>query len=315
MAAASVDAPFGEVASVPLTSLPASKRATSRDFCVRSGAPMAAGVINGALHVLPGSDNGQDQTVEVLGKKEGGTFLVRFRSKSDPNRRFELVSDRGGEGRIKRSSQSFRLDQLRVRGIAPGELGQTDGSFAIADAGPLDPFASSATIEVRSTGAIVDLAALWSYNKETNAFTISRAKMAKLVDSLPNEEMPLSLGLVTKDGNKAGVFDILIAKEDASIIVQPRDNPAVPNQAVRRAVVLTGEDNTVRRAGVFGAGPITFQNLPAGRYRLQALTDGFELSTIGWPTLAPGTKQIVSHVGEIPNLDLKTNEIARCAPG
>jgi hypothetical protein len=271
---------YATVAALDLIALDLPADLKKSQITVEEGEALALSLIDGQIRFITPSDPGFDERVVFHVALEDRDVKVPVR----------IVSARPSEVvAYVESDEAGEVDEapaLAVTGLSATNAFVGNAlSFHVEGAPPLDPGASSATLFNPLTSAVVDLTKFWTFDADTNEFSISASDMAVLLAQLPAADVNVTVALASEDGEFAYAWNFLAHKPIATLHGSVVDLKGKSSSELDgRWIGVRGLDNLTRRiVKVEKGGTFTADELVEGTYEVTLLdpaAPGFWRSTV-----------------------------------
>lgn len=257
------DLDHAEVYVIPLAELGISLPAISVSA---TGAVSEARIVDGSLRFWTPGDPGRDEYGDFLVHTGLGitSLTALIRSQRPPRAATVIEAMENGELPAPRP-------RLNVEGLgANNSLTGGPLTFRLAS-NPGGDFKDDSRAELVAAGnSVIALQDYWTYNPADASFTIDTPAMAEILTRLAPGTSSMSVNFVSKDGEFAAVYELLVLRPSASLngrFISQDGEPVATLSGMH--VLLKGYAGGLRKTAVIGSdGRFTFEGLVPDTYQL-----------------------------------------------
>lgn len=238
------------------------------DKVTSSGAVSDAIVKDGTLRFSTPGDKGvnQEATFEIQGTSTRQKFRVLIRSLR-PTRPLPHVEppEEGSPAPVPPPPP------LTISGLGPGNaISAAPLTFKLQGISGLDLKDDSDALVIGANNVAVSLNKFWVFNPTDSSFSISSPTMQQLLSALPTGPLNMVLNFVSKDGEFAVSYDMLVTGPGAKLsgkLQSPQGDPIT--SLAGRKILLKGFNSQMRAVAVADAnGGFTFDGAIPDTYQL-----------------------------------------------
>jgi len=257
------DLDHAEVYVIPLAELGISLPAISVSATV---AVREARIVDGSLRFWTPGDPGRDEYGNFLVHTGLGiTSLTALIRSQRPTRAATAIEA------MENGELPAPRPRLNVEGLgANNSLTGGPLTFRLAS-NPGGDFKDDSRAELVAAGnSVIALQDYWTYNPADASFTIDTPAMAEILTRLAPGTSSMSVNFVSKDGEFAAVYELLVLRPSASLsgrFISQDGEPVATLSGMH--VLLKGYAGSLRKAAVIGSdGRFTFEGLVPDTYQL-----------------------------------------------
>lgn len=231
-----------------------------------TGAITAALIKDGTLRFATPGDTGEDQEAQFHVTHGGATTTLIATIRTQLPTAVEILVDPNDDGSLPEPAPRLIVGGLGANNVLrPGAL-----SFRLEGTAVLDLADDSDGLVSGPGGVAISLKDYWTFDPADGSFTIAGAALEQLRAQLPPGALTMSVNFVSKDGEFAATYELIVIHASATMTGQLVDSQDFPVTSLAgRTMLLAGFNNRLRMTATIDAnGAFTFHDLIPDTYQV-----------------------------------------------